>query len=151
MNPILGNAAFLQSLAEALEQSTKHVLSDSPAKHSTGRRTRRMRTLPAVFVLVLVFIAIYVLFLPHLAPGVPDFYPPSNMTGTTTITTSYGYVCTASGNASHSEITCSPEFFGSLHVPIAVSLLSLGGFAALCVSVYSLFLRRPRPATAEAQ
>jgi len=92
-----------------------------------------MKPLLAVGLLILAFAAVFLLFVMSLAPwGVIDFGPPSgNFTGTTTFTTSYGYVCVAShvpgveNYAASSTITvpgigihCSPELYGALQVPV---------------------------------
>jgi len=96
------------------------------------KRHETTRALVALGVLILLFAAIFILFVMSLAPrGVIDFaFPSGNFTGTTTITTSYGYVCVAShitgGPVSLANSTiipgggmqCSPELFGSLQVPV---------------------------------
>jgi len=97
------------------------------------KRHETMRALVALSVLVIAFVAMFILFVQSPLPfgSVPDFYPSGNFTGTTTITTSYGYVCVAShipgaeNYAASSTTTlpgigmqCSPELFGSLQVPV---------------------------------
>jgi hypothetical protein len=92
-----------------------------------------MRAPFAFGVLILAFVAIFVLFVQSPAPrGVIDFSPPTgNFTGTTTVTTTYGYVCVASVvsgaqgdvNGTLTTLTgigmnCRPELFGSLQVPV---------------------------------
>jgi len=124
------------------------ALSEERGLGARSRRAKQIRILAAAAALVVVFAAIYELFLRFLGPpGVVLFaYPSGNITGTTTITTSYGYVCTASPSGMY----CSPEFFGNLHVPVMVSLVPLAGFAALCALVFYLLVRRSQ-APAEAQ
>jgi predicted Kef-type K+ transport protein len=87
----------------------------------------------ALGVLILAFVAAFILFVQSPAPyGVIDFSPPTgNFTGTTTITTTYGYVCVASVvsgalgdvNGTLTTLTgvgmnCRPELYGSLQVPV---------------------------------
>jgi predicted Kef-type K+ transport protein len=87
----------------------------------------------ALGVLILAFVAAFILFVQSPAPyGVIDFSPPAgNFTGTTTITTTYGYVCVASVvsgalgdvNGTLTTLTgvgmnCRPELYGSLQVPV---------------------------------
>jgi hypothetical protein len=92
-----------------------------------------MRAPLALGVLILAFVAAFILFVQSSAPyGVIDFSPPTgNFTGTTTITTTYGYVCVASvvsGAQGYVNgtlttltgigMTCNPELYGSLQVPV---------------------------------
>jgi len=92
-----------------------------------------MRAPLALGVLILAFAAVFVLFVQSPAPrGAIDFSPPTgNFTGTTTITTTYGYVCVASVvsgaqgdvNGTITTLTgvgmnCRPELYGSLQVPV---------------------------------
>ena len=138
-----------------LEHFQPGVESDSPAGGLIPEEppTRRihsklkmdMRTWFAVIGLVVLFVAIYALFLRFLGPSgsVLFGYPSGNITGTTTITTSFGYVCQATSK----EMTCAPEFYGSLHVPVTISELSVVAFVILCLAVY-YYLRRMQPSDA---
>jgi hypothetical protein len=113
-----------------------------------------MRALLAASVLVLAFGIIFVLFVRSPAPsGVIDFSPPDgNFTGTTTITTAYGYVCVASHvsgalatvNYTVTTLTgigmqCEPEFYGSLQVPVgpeAFAIWLIAFAVALCTLAF---------------
>lgn len=123
------------------------------------KRHETTRALVALSVLVLAFAAIFILFVMSPAPrGVIDFFPPSgNFTGTTTITTSYGYVCMAShipgaeNYAASSTTTlpgigmqCSPELYGSLQVPVGpeIFVLWLIAFAVALGSLAFYFYRK---------
>jgi len=99
----------------------------------------------AVGALILGFASIFSLFLMSLAPqGVLDFGPPNgNFTGTTTISTSFGYLCVAShissapgGLAGGIGMNCSPEFYGYLQVPLGSEAFAfwLLTFAAFGIS-----------------
>lgn len=118
-----------------------------------------MKPLLAVGLLILAFAAVFLLFVMSLAPwGVIDFGPPSgNLTGTTTFTTSYGYVCVAShvpgaeNYAASSTTTvpgvgihCSPELYGALQVPVGpeVFVVWLVALAAASCALALYFSRK---------
>jgi len=129
------------------------------------KRRKTAATLSALALLVLGFVITYELFLKSLAPGgVVDFSPPSgNFTGTTTISTAYGYMCAASHitdaqtafvNSTSTTLTgigmsCYPEFYGDLQIPfgseiIVVWLVTLAVIVAL---VFYLFRWSPTDIT----
>ena len=109
---------------------------------------KRAEALSAV-VIIVVFCLSFFLFVKSNAPlGPPvDFAAPSgNFTGTTTITTSFGYVCVASHVSGATEyasgatttltgvgVECYPELFGYLQVPTGPGtiLLWLVAFAVV--------------------
>jgi hypothetical protein len=117
-----------------------------------------MRAPLALGVLILVFVAVFVLFMQSPAPrGAIDFSPPTrNFTGTTTITTTYGYVCVASivsgaqgdVNGTITTLTgvgmnCHPELYGSLQVPFGPGILVVWLIAfAIAFGSLAFYLRR---------
>jgi hypothetical protein len=111
-----------------------------------------MRAPLAFGVLILAFVAVFILFVQSPAPyGVIDFSPPAgNFTGTTTITTTYGYVCVASVvsgaqgvvNGTFTTLTwigmnCHPELYGILQVPVGPEI-SVVWFIAFVIALGSL-------------
>jgi hypothetical protein len=117
-----------------------------------------VRPLLGLGAVVLVFAVIFVLFVMSTAPrGILDFAPPSgNFTGTTTLTTSFGYVCAAShipgieNYAASSTTTlpgigmqCSPELYGSLQVPVGPGIIAVWLVAfALALGSMAIYLNR---------
>jgi hypothetical protein len=118
-----------------------------------------MRAPLALGALILAFVVVFVLFVQSPAPyGVIDFSPPTgNVTGTTTITTTYGYVCVASvvsgahGDVNGTittltgvEMNCHPELYGSLQVPVVpeIFVVWLIAFAIALVSLAFYLHRR---------
>jgi len=123
-----------------------------------------MRAPLALGVLILAFVAVFILFVQSPAPpGVIDFSPPTgNFTGTTTITTTYGYVCVASivsgaqgdVNGTLTTLTgigmnCHPELYGSLQVPVRpeIFVVWLVAFAIALGSLAFCFHRNAQQKT----
>jgi hypothetical protein len=119
-----------------------------------------MRAPLALAVLILAFVVAFILFVQSPAPyGVIDFSPPTgNFTGTTTITTTYGYVCAASlvsgaqgdVNGTLTTLTgigmnCHPELYGSLQVPVGpeIFVVWLIAFAIGLGSLAFYLYRKP--------
>src|ERR1035437_9733169 len=90
-----------------------------------------MRPLLALSLLILAFVTIFILFVMSSAPGgIIDFAPPNgNFTGTTTITTAYGYIC----EASHITQVESPP----------ANVTTLSGIGIVCYQAFSGILRAP--------
>jgi hypothetical protein len=117
-----------------------------------------MRAPLALGVLILAFAVVFVLFVQSPAPrGVIDFSPPDgNFTGTTTITTTYGYVCVASlvsgaqGDVNGTVTTltgvgmnCHPELYGSLQVAVGPEIFVVWVLAfAIALSSLAFYLHR---------
>jgi hypothetical protein len=117
-----------------------------------------MRAPLALGALILAFVAAFILFVQSPAPRVViDFSPPTgNFAGTTTITTTYGYVCVASVvseaqgdvNGTLTTLTgigmnCRPELYGSLQVPVGpeIFVVWLVAFAIALGSLAFFFYR----------
>jgi hypothetical protein len=117
-----------------------------------------MRAPLALGALILAFVAVFILFVQSPAPpGAIDFSPPTgNFTGTTTITTTYGYVCVASlvsgaqgdVNGALTTLTgvgmnCRPELYGSLQVPVGPEIFVVWLIAfAICLGSLAFYLFR---------
>ena len=119
----------------ALEAQGELGKADDRSANVLGHRHEKMTAFLALIVLALAFASIFTLFLGSPAPrGELLFSPPlGNFTGTTTVSTSFGYVCEASHMSAASvvaassppgrigagiEINCYPEYFGYLQVPL---------------------------------
>jgi hypothetical protein len=106
-----------------------------------------MRAIVALSVVVIAFAIMFIFFVMSTAPwGVVDFLPPSgNFTGTTTVTTTYGYACVFSDISGGQAIvnstvttltgvggTCYPRLEGYLQLPLGPDIVEvwLVGFAA---------------------
>jgi hypothetical protein len=111
-----------------------------------SKRHETLRPLLALGVVVLAFVLVFYLFVMSNAPrGIVDFGPPTgNFTGTTTITTSYGYLCVAShipGPGIGEK--CSPELYGSLQVPVGPGIFVVWLIAlALALGSLAFYLNR---------
>ena len=124
-----------------------------------------MRAIVALIAVVVIFSAIFFLFVKSDAPsGAVLFAPPAeNFTGTTTIATSFGYECVVShgsgaettvvsnstttiGTQAGIGMNCYPVLFGYLQVPVGpeIVLVWLVAFA-LAVAVWAFYFRRATP------
>ena len=135
-----------------------HDSASAMPKESRGRTT----TLLGLAVLVVGFLVVYLLFLRSSAPqGVVDFAPPSgNFTGTTTITTAYGYVCMASqitavqtppdfptGTMTGVGMQCSPDLYGALQIPFGSGIVLAWLVTLLILAALIFYLLRWSPAS----
>ena len=127
---------------------------------------RRAAALSAVIIIVAFCISFF-LFVKSNAPlGPPvDFFSPvsGNFTGTTTITTSFGYVCVAShvsGAATATTfidestiitttlagvgVVCHPELFGYLQVPTGPGIILVWLVAfVVAIAAWAFYFRAP--------